>query len=477
MSIDPRHEQLNEGDLVRTTPSRHEVLNKTVLSWAAWDWGSAAFNAVATTFVFSVYLTSGLFVDSDEATSALGIGLAIAGFVIALLAPITGQRADRRGKGTFWLGVNTFIVVGLTAAMFFVRPDSPLGPAGALWLGIALLGLGNIFFEFASVNYNAMLGRISAPHNMGRISGLGWGAGYVGGIVLLLILFVGFIHPEVGWFGVTGEDGLNIRVAMLLAAAWFGLSAIPVLFAVRGRAFETPQADDQHESIVTSYKLLWRTVKRLWKESPNIIHFLIASAIFRDGLAGVFTFGAVIAAGTFGFSKSEVLIFGVAANVVAGVATIGFGALDDKFGPKAVILLSLVSMVLAGGAVFVFHNGGSKVFWVFGLILCIFVGPAQSASRSFLARIIPPGREGEVFGLYATTGRAVSFLAPAMTALFIEIGKRVVDEGQSAQYWGILGIALILLAGLVLMLRVKSHSEQITSFDDHSGEGVPVLGK
>ncbi|MDO5721371.1 MAG: MFS transporter [Actinomycetaceae bacterium] len=447
------------------TPSRHEVLNKTVLSWAAWDWGSAAFNAVATTFVFSVYLTSGLFTNSDEATSALGIGLAIAGFVIALLAPITGQRADRRGKGTFWLGVNTFIVVALTGAMFFVRPESPLGPSGALWLGIALLGLGNIFFEFASVNYNAMLGRISAPHNMGRISGLGWGAGYVGGIVLLLILFVGFISPEVGWFGVTGEDGMNIRVAMLVSAAWFGLSAIPVLFAVRGRAVEGAE-HDKRESLVTSYKLLWRTVKRLWKESPNIIHFLIASAIFRDGLAGVFTFGAVIAAGTFGFSKSEVLIFGVAANVVAGIATIAFGALDDKLGPKAVILISLVSMVLAGGAVFVFHDGGSTIFWVFGLILCVFVGPAQSASRSFLARIIPPGREGEVFGLYATTGRAVSFLAPAMTALFIWIGKGVVGPDQSSQYWGILGIALILLAGLLLMLKVNSHTEQLTSFDD-----------
>lgn len=476
MSIDPRHEQLNEGDLIRSTPSRHEVLNKTVLSWAAWDWGSAAFNAVATTFVFSVYLTSGLFVAADKATSALGTGLAIAGLIIALLAPITGQRADRRGKGTFWLGVNTFIVVLLTAVMFFVRPGSPLGASGALWLGIALLGLGNIFFEFASVNYNAMLGRISSPHNMGRVSGLGWGAGYVGGIVLLLVLFIGFINPEVGWFGVTSDDGLNIRAAMLVAAIWFGLSALPVLFAVRGRAVETAQPGEKRESLITSYKLLWRTVKRLWNESPNIIHFLIASAIFRDGLAGVFTFGAVIAAGTFGFSKSEVLIFGVAANIVAGIATIAFGALDDKFGPKAVILLSLISMVIAGGAVFVFHDGGSKVFWIFGLILCIFVGPAQSASRSFLARIIPPGREGEVFGLYATTGRAVSFLAPAMTALFIEIGKHFVPAGESSQYWGILGIALILLAGLLLMLRVKSHSEKITSFDDHIHEDGTALG-
>lgn len=463
MSIDPRHEHLNAGDLRRGAPSRNEVFNKTVLAWSMWDWGSAAFNAVATTFVFSVYLTSGLFGDKDAATSSLGVGLAIAGLVIALLAPISGQRADRRGKGTFWLGVNTFIVVALTAAMFWVRPDSPLGTNGALWLGIALLGLGNIFFEFASVNYNAMLGRIAQPHTMGRISGLGWGMGYVGGIVLLVILYYGFIAPQVGLFGVTSDGGLDVRVSMLIAAIWFGLSALPVLVTVRGRAVESA-VSERHESLFTSYRLLWRTVRRLWRQSRNVIFFLIASAIFRDGLAGVFTFGAVIAAGTFGFSAGDVLIFGVAANVVAGVATIAFGSLDDRFGPKQVIVLSLSCMVASGLCVFFFHAGGAKVFWIFGLILCIFVGPAQSASRSFLARIIPPGREGEVFGLYATTGRAVSFLAPAMTAAFISLGSFV--AGGSAQHWGILGIVLILLVGLVAMLPVKPQAQALSHLSD-----------
>ncbi|MDO5729516.1 MAG: MFS transporter [Actinomycetaceae bacterium] len=449
------------------TPKKNEILNKTVLSWSLWDWGSAAFNAVATTFVFSVYLTTdGLFDTKDNASSALGIGLTIAGIAIALMAPITGQRADRKGRGTLWLGINTYLVVALTACMFFVRPGSPLGPVGALWFGIALLGLGNVFFEFASVNYNAMLGRISTPATMGRISGLGWGLGYVGGIVLLLILFVGFIQPEVGWFGVTSADGLNIRVAMVVAAFWFGLSALPVLFTVRGRKIDGAEHEVGHESIITSYKLLWGTVKRLWKEAPHTVFFLLASAVFRDGLAGVFTFGAVIAAGTFGFSNGEVLIFGVAANVVAGIATIGFGALDDWIGPKRVIIISLVSMVASGLAVFFFHKGGQTMFWIFGLILCIFVGPAQSASRSFLARVIPEGREGEVFGLYATTGRAVSFLAPMLFTISIAIGKQFVPTGESAQHWGILGISLILFVGLLMMLPVKAEKAHLDSFND-----------
>ncbi|MDO5049195.1 MAG: MFS transporter [Actinomycetaceae bacterium] len=445
-------------------PKKHDILNKTVIAWSLWDWGSAAFNAVATTFVFSVYLTSGLFGDADDTSTSLSFGLMLAGFAIAIMAPITGQRADRKGKGTFWLGINTFVVVLLTALMFFVRPESPLGTQGALWLGIALLGLGNVFFEFASVNYNAMLGRISTPKTMGRISGLGWGLGYVGGIILLLVLYLGFIAPEVGWFGVTGEDGLNIRVAMLFAAAWFGLSAIPVLFAVPGRKLEG--ADAEHESIIDSYKLLWGTIKRLWKSAPHTVFFLLASAVFRDGLAGVFTFGAIIAAGTFGFSAGDVLIFGVAANVVAGIATITFGALDDKIGPKKVIMISLTAMVIDGILIFFLHDMGSGIFWVLGLILTVFVGPAQSASRSFLARVIPEGREGEVFGLYATTGRAVSFLAPMMFGLSVSLGSNFVPEGASSQYWGILGIVLILFVGLIMIIPVKSEKARLDTFKD-----------
>lgn len=421
------------------------------VAWAAWDWGSAAFNAVITTFVFTVYLTSSGFGDPAATQASLGLGMTVAGLAIALLAPVIGQRADRSGRPTWWLGVNTAIVVVLTALMFFVRPD----PA-YLWLGIALLGLGNVFFEFATVNYNALLHRVSTPATIGRVSGVGWGAGYLGGIVLLLLLFVGFISPEVGWFGVTREDGMNVRVAVLLSAAWFAVFALPVLVTVRD-----PPARDRRGAprlgLIGSYKALWRTVTGLAHDHPHILFFLIASAVFRDGLAGVFTFGGVIAQGTFGFAPDQVIVFGIAANVVAGLATIAFGFLDDRVGPKWLIIVSLAAMVVAGLGIFVLHDQGQAIFWGAGLLLCVFVGPAQSASRSLLARLIPTGREGEIFGLYATTGRAVSFLAPLMFTAAITLGTQV--EGQPAQHWGILGIVAVLALGLVLLLPVKTRSD------------------
>ncbi len=249
---------------------------------------------------------------------------------------------------------------------------------------------------------------------------------------------------------------------MLIAAAWFGIFALPVV--IRPPKPRRSRAPEPSESIIDSYRRLFQTVKSLAKEAPHTLKFLIASAVFRDGLAGVFTFGAILAASAFGFGKSEVLMFGVAANIVAGIATISFGALDDRFGPKRVIEASLLLMILAGMGVFFMADYGKITFWVLGLILCVFVGPVQSASRSFLARIIPEGREGEVFGLYATTGRAVSFLAPAMYGLSVWIGSKI-TEGHSATHWGIVGIVLILLVGLLLLIPIREDDAHINIYE------------
>ncbi|MEV8267741.1 MFS transporter [Microbacterium sp. NPDC076911] len=431
---------VNEG------PTR--TSKKIVLAWGLWDWGSAAFNAVITSFVFTVYLASSSFGPTGTVEAQIGWALAGAGLLIAVLAPVTGQRSDTSGRRKLWLAVNTYIVVALTAAMFFVQPDPSF-----LWLGLGLLAAGNIFFEFAGVNYNSMLLQISTPRSIGRVSGFGWGLGYIGGIVLLLIVYFGFIAPEVGLFGITSENGMDVRATVLTSALWFGIFAIPVLLFVP--EYKGVGVKRDKVSFFGSYARLGRDIARLWRESRPTVWFLLASAVFRDGLAGVFTFGGVLAASVFGFSPGEVIIFAIAANVVAGISTIAVGVLDDRLGAKPVIIAALIGLIVSGLLVFFLHDGGAIVFWTAGLALTLFVGPAQSASRTFLARVIPPGREGEVFGLYATTGRAVSFLAPTMFALFVAI------SGEA--YFGILGIVLVLVAGLLLLLPVKATQNKLSA--------------
>lgn len=421
------------------------IKKRTVFAWSLWDWGSAAFNAVVTTFVFSVYITQKAFGPEQVVSAQLGTALLIAGLAVALLAPITGQLSDAAGKRKLWLGINTAVVVACTAMLVLVAPEKQF-----LMLGLVLLAVGNVAFEFASVSYNAMLSQVSTNKNVGRVSGFGWGMGYLGGIVLLAILLIGFIFPEQGWFGVTPEDGWNVRVAMVISALWFAVSAIPVFFAVPEISAD-PTRKTGMRGVLTAYGTLFKLVRDLWKNARETLLFLVASAVFRDGLAGVFTFGGVIAALSFGFDPTTVIIFAIAANVVAGLATIVAGYVEDHIGAKQIMVWSIVFMVIAAMLVFVLAPLGTWVFWVFGLLLCIFVGPVQSSSRSFLSRLIPQGREGEIFGLYATTGRAVSFLAPAAFTLAVSLG--------GSTLYGILGIALVLLVGLLLLLPVKTKRE------------------
>jgi UMF1 family MFS transporter len=175
------------------------------------------------------------------------------------------------------------------------------------------------------------------------------------------------------------------------------------------------------------------------------VYFLGASALFRDGLAAIFAFGGVLAVTVYGIDPGDVLLFGVAANVTSAAGALVAGRLDDRLGPKAVIVGSLLGMLLAGAVLLVVS--GPVLFWVFGLFLTLFVGPAQSASRTFLARLAPAGHEGQLFGLYATTGRAVSFLAPTLVGLTTQL--------FGSERAGIVGILIVLALGLVALWRVR----------------------
>ncbi len=412
-----------------------------LVSWAAWDWGSAAFNAVITTFVFTVYLTSGVAADEASGSSALANTIAIAGVLVALTAPVYGQRSDASGAEhgrQRRLGMLTAVIVAATALMFLVH-----GSPSYLLLGLILLGIGTFAYELAQVEYNAMIYRLAPAGRTGWVSGVGWSAGYLGGIVLLIVCLVLFIAP-VGAITFPSPD-LGPRVIALVCAGWFAVFALPVLFM--RFPYPAPPGDAEAARVgwLGSYALLVRRLVALGRSDKNLLGFLVASAVYRDGLTAVFTFGGVLAAGTFGLSQTEVIFFAIAANVVSAVGAVVGGLFDDRIGPKRVVVVSLVALVIVAAALL--PASGKAAFWAGGLVLSLFVGPAQACSRSYLARLVPPGREGEIFGLYATTGRAVSFLAPALFSLFITL--------FGEQRWGIAGIGIVLLVGLAALVPVR----------------------
>jgi UMF1 family MFS transporter len=414
-----------------------------VVAWALWDVGATGTNAIAITFVFSVYLTGTVGAGLGGPTTPtawLGRVLGFAGIVIAVLAPAMGIWVDAAHRRRPVLVVLTGLAVLLTTSMSLIRAD-----VNYLWPGLILLACTAACSDLATVPYNAMLRELSTPATSGRVSGFGSAAGYFGSVLLLLIVYVGLISGDGdtrGLFGVPAADGWPVRSAMLLTAAWFILWALPLLTS---RGVETPADDGQRIGFLGAYRKLWGELAEQWRRDHNIVYYLIASAIFRDGLTGVFQFGAVIGAAVYGVSDADLLLFGVCACVVAALGAVGGGLVDDRVGSKAVIVASLGAMIVV--TMVLLSLDGPTAFWIFGLMLTFFVGPVQSSARTQMLRLSVEGKEGVAFGLYATTGRAASYLAPAFVAMFIAV--------FGADRAGLGGIAAVLALGLVAILPVR----------------------
>jgi UMF1 family MFS transporter len=420
---------------------------KGTLAWALWDWAEQPFPTIFSTFIFPIYITSAAFGPEAETSRALGLAATFAGIFVALIAPVFGRRSDEMGKRKFWLMLNTFMLAGVMASLFFIAPTPEL-----LWLGLLIFSIGGIVQEVAFINYYAMLKTVSTPSNIGKVSGFAWGLGYIGGIILLLVSLVGFIQTDTPWFGIPTTDALNVRAVFLFSAVWLLVFSIPLFLRVPEIA---PMPGAKKENVIESYYKLWAQLKSLYKQAPDTFKFLVSSAIYRDGLSGVFAFGGALGSLAFGFELAEVILFGIAANVMAGIGAAIGGLLDDKIGSKTTIMVSLVGLIVAGTSVFLFASAGPITYWIGGLALTLFVGPAQAASRSFVARFTPIGREGEVFGLYQTTGRAVSFISPLLWTSAISAALAAGISQEQSTVYGILGLLIVLVVGTILLAFVN----------------------
>ena len=420
-----------------------------IAAWALWDCGSTGLNAIVVTFVFSVYLTETVgqgIAGTTSPASWLGRALTIAGLAVACLAPLTGVLVQAPHRRRVALATLTGLAAAFTVAMSFIRDDPRyLAP------GLALLAVTAACGDLASVPYNAMLRQLSTPRTAGRISGLGWAAGYSGSVVLLLLVYVGFIRgdgPSRGLLGLPADDGQNVRAAMVLAAVWFLVFGLPLILTAPTVAGPDEPVEPP-PTLLGGYRRLWSDLRAEWRRDRNLVYYLLVSAVFRDGLSGVFAFGAVLGVSVYGISPADVLIFGVIASTVAAIGAVVGGRLDDSIGAKPVIVASLSAMIVVGMTLLALS--GPVAFWVCGLLLCLFVGPTQSAARTLLLRMTGEGKEGIAFGLYTMTGRAVAFLAPWLFFVFVDLFH--------ADRAGLAGICLVLAVGLIgmLLVRVPEH--------------------
>lgn len=407
---------------------------RVVWSWALYDWANSAFTTLVVTFIYATWFSKAMAPDEVTGTAWWSRAVATSALLTALLSPILGAAADRAGARKRFLAVTTALCVGATAALAFVAPGLP----GAALLALVLYVIADFGFESGYTFYNAFLPAIASPERIGRVSGYAWGLGYVGGLVCLGLALLGFVTAT-PWFGLTTAGAFNVRATNLLVALWYLVFCLPFFLFVPEQR-RGPVRFDAAASLREVLHSL-RTVGRY----REVAKFLVARLVFNDGLVTVFAFGGIYAAGTFGMSLSDVIKFGVALNVASGLGAAAFGFVDDKVGGKKTIMVTLAALTAATLlAVWAPTRGW---LWVAGILIGVFVGPNQSASRSLMARFVPERHQAEFFGFFQLSGKATSFLGPLLLG--------VVAGAFGSQRAGIATVVLFFLVGAALLMTVN----------------------
>ncbi len=345
-----------------------------------------------------------------------------------------GALADKGGFRKSFLFTATAITIVGSAILYQFEPGQTM--QALFWFIIA-----NFAFEMGMVFYNAFLPDIAPPDRIGRISGYGWSLGYVGGLLAMVVALIGFVNPDVPWFGFSTENGENIRATNLLVAVWFFIFSIPLFLWVREDKSRVSKS--RKEIVASSIKQLINTFHDI-RRYRQIIQLLVARLFYNDGLITIFAFGGIYAAGTFNFSFSEIMIFGIVLNVAAGAGAFVMGFLDDKLGGKKTIQISLYGLFIA--TVIAVFSPGKIFFWVAGIIVGIFSGPNQAASRSLMGRFVPSDKENEFFGFFAFSGKATAFLGPLLLGTLTEL--------FNSQRVGVSAVLLFFIIGSLFLVSV-----------------------
>lgn len=445
-------------------------------SWAFFDWANQPYFTLVTTFIFAPYFAAGFVGDAVRGQELWAYTQSMAGLVIALSSPLLGAIADQTGARKPWLLVFSLLFVTGASLLWFAVPGAPSG-TGLIMAVAVLTALG---MEFSLVFYNAMLPTLVPEKSMGRLSGFGWGIGYVGGL-LALFLVLGFMagSKETGltllgfepWFGLDPAAHEADRFTGPMAALWYTLFSLPMFLLTP----DAPRMAVAPRDAVRRGLAQFRETFAKLRAYKNIALFLVARMTYYDGLAAIFAFGGIYAAGTFGWEIQTLGLFGVLLSVFAAVGSFIGGAMDDRFGSRKTILISvaglvvgtLMSVSITADTIFfivevapraadapVFGSVGEQVYLLAGILIGVSGGPAQAASRTLLARLAPSHMMNEFFGLYALSGKATSFVAPLM------IGLATAAAGN--QRAGLFVVVGFLVLGFLLLLPVREDRESRT---------------
>jgi MFS transporter, UMF1 family len=410
-------------------PKRHDVARREVVSWSLYDFASSAYNTLILTFIYGLYFTRAIGGNTDQATFAWTQAINLSAVIVALSMPVLGAIADYSGRKKRFLVFFAAQCVLFTTLMFFTGP-------GDLRLAFLLVVLATVGFEAANVFYNAFLPEIATPRTIGRVSGIGFFAGYIGGLISLAI-GLGMVSS---WLPET--DNLNVRATVLLVAAWFVVFSLPMLLFVQERGGRRERPPEGYMRV--GFGRLRNTFRHI-RELREALKLLVARMIYNDGLATVIVMASIYAYNVLGMETEQVLMMGVLLNVAAGLGALLFGFVDDRIGGKRTLIITLVVLTVAG--IIGVSTTSVAGFWVAAALIGFMMGPNQSASRTLLAKLVPEHKHAEAFGLFAFSGKLASIAGPFVYG--------IVTLATGNHRLAMSSIIAFFVIGLIVLLTVR----------------------
>ncbi|HVV93742.1 MAG TPA: MFS transporter [Hyphomicrobiales bacterium] len=445
------------------------VPRRAVVAWILFDPAAQPVFTLITTFVFAPYFAGRLAATPAEGQALWGFATAGAGVVIAVLSPILGAIADAAGRRKPWIAAFSVLLVLGCVLLWFTPP----GAANSIPLALAGFIVATLGVEFATVFNNAMMPDLVPAERLGRLSGTGWAVGYVGGLVsLVLMLSFALANPAtdrtiaglVPVFGLDPATGGGDRLSGPLSALWYVVLVLPLFLFVPDR----PRRMAIGAAVRGGLAELVRTLRALGGRR-NAALYLLAHMIYADGLVALFAFGGLYATGIFGWTSFEIGLFGILLTITGTIGALAGGPLDDRFGPKPVVMGSLLGLIVAAAAILsishdriffvvpvappvhghgLFAATGERLYLALGAVIGGLAGPLQAASRTLLARLAPREEMTQFFGLYALTGTLTSFAGPLLVG--------AVTAWTADQRAGMSILLVFFVTGAVLLAAVRA---------------------
>jgi MFS transporter, UMF1 family len=426
-------------------PGQITVRKREIFGWAMYDFANSAFATTILAVIFNQYFATvvaggkkGVEVGGIHlhGASLFTFSIALSMAISAVLSPLLGAVADSTGAKKRFLMFFCYMAVLFTGLLYFVHEGDP-------WKGATFFIVANIGFAGGNVYYNAFLPEISTEQTIGRISGLGWAWGYLGGGALLAINLVMLKYPE--WLGFP-PGFFTVQDCFLSVALWWFLFSLPTFLFLKERR-PGCRSRDGTGHLRAGYQRLRHTYHRI-KTFRELTKFLLAYLIYNDGIETVIVMASIFGADVLGMETQEIILFFLMVQGIAFVGSLLFGTLADAIGNKRTIMITLgiwSLIVLWAFRLGIFWSPKTE-YWILGVGVALVLGGSQAASRSLQALFTPQDNSAEFFGFFAVSGKFSSIVGPLIYGILIAVTGSVRS--------GILSLLLFFFAGMLILWRV-----------------------